>query len=973
MMGRDTELGRLRQAAEHVWAGHPTIVMVQGQAGVGKSRLVSEWMSDESVEGLIALIGHCVEVAGTELPYAPFVSAMRDLSRQIGLEAVRGLGGPAQSMMTGLLPALGEQPPDQPSRAALLDAVATVLSRLADQRPVALVLEDLHWSDASTRDLLSYLARSLTNQRLLILVTLRDEADWKPDLRAFMAELLRLPQIELVPLAALTAPDVAAQAADISGHPIPADRIAWLVKFSDGVPFLVEELLAADPQSEAEVPDRTRNVVLARLAGLSSDVRRVIDAAALAEAELSDHLLREVVGHTDVDVDAALHAAVDKAVLLIDLSRDGYRFRHALVRAAVGEVMLPGERRAWHRRWAEALERSGGGLEALQAAVVTAHHWHYAGDTNRALVAGIRAARECHRRSAYTEEALLLRRALGLWDRSADPETLTSLTHDGLVDDAYDAMVAGSAWADLAMMLTEQLRLSQPARDPSRHVLLSLRLTHVRSRLDGHLTPVDGIESMIDSVRAAPPTRDKVVAFQELASHLEDTSPLTAQRVLEEALTSARALGDPALIAGIRVDLALLRSAGGDYLGAVQELEAMQSQLDLLDPVRIGLAQQCRVLDLYMLGRLDEAISTAETALAAIAPSNAPFAWCAISAANVRALVASGQWDEVPRVLDGMRETPAFAQVPHIRTWLESLAGLLSVWRGQQGSGEPPHQTGDIVWCEPLRLRAETAIAQRDPLAVRDMLRQVWARPDLHQDRGDAGWLLLLAARAEADIAARARAIRDDAQLAEGAQMRLVLERAADHLRFLTPLGNAIQAHFEAEVSRWLGQNETRPWEVAAEAWAYVGVQHERGWALYWLAEAQLARARFTRRDTDSAALALRDAADIAVRLGAQPLQDEIASLARRARIELGAAQQAESTTVTETTRGSRLQLTPRELEVLALISNGSSNSQIAKDLYMSPKTASVHVSRILAKLGAHNRTEAATIAHRLGLFEHRH
>ena len=483
LIGREAELERLLRALAEASAGRPGVVLVKGEAGIGKSRLIIESLGQPArPEGLLVLTGRCVEVAGADLPYAPFAAAIRDLIRQVGIEAVRGLSGPAMGALSMLIPALAEgDPPDgSASQVSILDAVTAVLTRLAGQRPVVLVVEDLHWSDASTRDLLGYLARTLTDERLLIVVTLRDEGAWDPALTRFVAELLRVPCVDQVTLSPLDPEQVSAQAADIAGRPLAADHVTRLVELSDGLPFLVEELLAAEPEWTERVPERARQIVLARLIGLSGQTRRLIEAASLADAELTDELLRTVMADTDISVDDVLHAAIDATVLVVDEVRDGYRFRHALLRAAVAQAMLPanaapgiaaGPRRLSRCPALSTLSKPPSRLRIIGRNPVT--------PTGR-WSPTLNAAEACRLRSAYTEQAALMQRALALWDRATNPESLTRRVRAQLVDDTETALGGALATDERIELLEAELRRADSATSPVRRANLRMQLIMAR-------------------------------------------------------------------------------------------------------------------------------------------------------------------------------------------------------------------------------------------------------------------------------------------------------------------------------------------------------------------------------------------------------------------------------------------------------------------------------------------------------------
>jgi DNA-binding CsgD family transcriptional regulator len=966
MVGREAEMERLRAAMELATSGTPTVVLVQGEAGVGKSRLVAEWSAQSEGAGLL-LTGRCFEVAGAELAFAPFAAALQDLVRQLGLPVVREIAGPATASLATLVPSLGGDADGdrRTTQASLFHAVGVLLRGLADREPVRLLIEDIHWADSATRDLLAYLTHTLTDEPVLIVMTMRDQADWPPELAPFVAELLRLSNVHQVILDSLSATEVSAQASDILGRPLEAEYLEKLVTLSDGLPFLVEELLASVPLDRNHVPDRPRQIVLARLAGLSGEVRRLIDAASLADAELTDNLLRAVLEGTAVHPNEALRTATAAGVLVVDPDRTGYRFRHALVRAAVADALLPGERQAWHRRWAEAIQAAPDELDRLQAMISIAHHWMRAGDAELALRSAFAAAGACQSSSAYAEQTMMLCRALELWDRVPEAEALVGTSRKRLVDDIEAACVIASMWDRRETTLLAELEREEVQTDPLRATLLQLGLAASRE-WQGRPQPFVDVDSAVDLARTAPVSRDKVRALLELCWVLASTEPARAATLMADAITAAEAVADPHLVLAARVDRTFQLLFAGDHQAALDATRELVPHLEEMDPLRAMLVQQALASLLSIDGQLQEAVDVAANMRRGATPWTAPQAWAQIAYAAAFSLVGLGRWAEADNVLQEARERTV--HVPFSQGWLDSLRGLLAVWRGDVDWAAQLASTIDSMegavatsWDVAAWLRAEVAASTGQGVDVRQLLEPIWTKPDLRAHSDIIPWILMVAARAEADFAALARAMRDQQQLDQSRDATSVLRRVADSIDYPGPLGRALAAHLDAELSRWASANP-EPWQAALEAWRPVGFPHEQGWALLHLAEGLVELG-----DRDGAAAALSEAAALAEPLGAQPLLRELQALARRARLPVENPKRDALTGDVAPTAPAH-SLTARELEVLELLIEGYSNPEIAKRLFMSPKTASVHVSRILGKLGATNRTQAATIGHRLGL-----
>jgi predicted ATPase len=371
-VGRVDELAALDAALDRM----PAFACVAGEPGVGKSRVVSEFESRAHVP---VLVGHCL--GATTLPYAPLVEALRPL---------------------------GESVPDAASQAQVFEALLALLDRLG---PVALVIEDLHWADPSTRDFLIFLIRNARTEPLFLLATYRsDELHRRHPLRPVLAELERAPRVERIALERFTRDEVTEQLTGILGDdPDPglADR---LYARAQGNALYTEELLAASADS-GERPATPRDALLDRFERLPAPAQEVVRVAAVAERPIGRALLEAV---TAGDVLEGTGEAVAHQ-LLVNHPDGTYAFRHALVGEAIYEDLLPGERTALHAALARAME-----ADPASSAAELACHWQGAHDLPRALGASVAAGVEARRLHAYSEALGHFEAALGLWDRVHD-------------------------------------------------------------------------------------------------------------------------------------------------------------------------------------------------------------------------------------------------------------------------------------------------------------------------------------------------------------------------------------------------------------------------------------------------------------------------------------------------------------------------------------------------------------------------
>src|SRR5215471_19029042 len=434
LIGRDGPLAALDAALAGAGSGRPSAVLVGGEAGVGKSRLVSAFAERSRAAGARVLTGECLELGAGGLPFAPFTAVLRDLVRDLGADGVTGLlpAGAAREFAR-LLPEFGEPAgvgDAGEARARLFEQMLILVGQLADRDRVVLVIEDAHWADQSTRDLLLFLIR---NQRalegLLIVVTYRsDELHRTHALRPLLAELDRVGWVSRLELGKLTRPETAELAARIAGHEPDQGVLEAVWRRTEGNPLFVEALLA-DGELSAGLPDSLHDLLGASVRRLPEPTQRVVRAASAGRERTGHALLAVVTGLDDAALADALRPAVAANVLLTDA--DGYAFRHSLIREAVHEELLPGERGQLHGRFAEAIDGDPSLVPPGRAAVELAHHWYEAHDLSRALVSAWQAAADSGQALAYAEQLVMLSRVLELWEQVPDAAQRTGADHAG--------------------------------------------------------------------------------------------------------------------------------------------------------------------------------------------------------------------------------------------------------------------------------------------------------------------------------------------------------------------------------------------------------------------------------------------------------------------------------------------------------------------------------------------------------------
>ena len=452
LVGRDGELRRLLGLLDDAAAGRPAHALVSGDAGVGKTRLVAELAARAAGRGIMVLSGRCAEL-GDSIPYLPLADALRD-----------GTTGPSASgplldalatrpVLDRLLPDRGASPGEGGdltglAQQQLFGAVLGMLAELAATRPVLLILEDLHWADRSTRDLVTFLSRVLHRERVAVVATYRtDDLHRRHPLRPVVAELLRLPSVAAIELGPLGYSDMAEHLSALAGSPLDAAALHRMVSRAEGNPYYAEELLAAagsaaDGHAAGEaLPTGLAALLLARVEQLSPAAQQVLRAAAVAGRRTEDDIVRAASGLAVPEYEEAVRESVTHQLLVPD--GGGYAFRHALIREAVYGDLLPGERTRLHARLAELLADEERLAAVPGSAAELAHHSLASHDIPGAFSASVRAAAEAQRLAAPAEAHRHYDAALALWERVSEPEKLAGMDRGTLA--FYSANAAASS------------------------------------------------------------------------------------------------------------------------------------------------------------------------------------------------------------------------------------------------------------------------------------------------------------------------------------------------------------------------------------------------------------------------------------------------------------------------------------------------------------------------------------------------
>jgi DNA-binding CsgD family transcriptional regulator/tetratricopeptide (TPR) repeat protein len=958
-VGREADLARLAAALDEAGRGRAPAIVVEGESGAGKTRLLREFAGLAAQRGAKVLFGRCVDCGDAGPPYWPIIEALRPL-------AGPGDGGPG--------PGTGDD------RGRYFEDVLDRLEEAGRHSPVVLVLDDLHWADRSTRDLLGFLLANLAGgPGPLVVAAVRSEAlvPGHP-LLPLLAELRRSRRAEFMTLDPLGKGDVAAQLTSILGEAPEPELLDGIWRRSEGNPFFVEELLVA-ARSGQEPTSTLQPILATRLSALSPAARAAAEAVSAAVGPVPHRILAEVAGLPEAELLAGLRECVDHQILVATGgSRSGtYTFRHSLLREAAYAGLLPGEATRLHAVYGRALAAEAAGGPRSTVADLAAIAWHHyaAGDAARALPAALAAAEAAEAACGYSEAHIQYERALELAGRL--PGDANGPDRTALAERAAEAAQLAGEPAR-AVELLDVARAEAGDEHASRLLLALGRARWAGGDSAGALAAYDEAVRQLENRESGEGVR--VVAAAAEARMLAGRYA-ESRRLAEEGLVLARRLRLPLeeaeILGTLGVDLALLGDADA-AVAALDEAVAAAEKAGRPRPLARAWVNRAEVLA-GPLNRLSEAAGMAAAGLDRLRQLGLGRSYGAVLAATLaNTLFRSGRWADADPVIEA-----AFADRPTGVAAIDLLLARcrLAVGRGDFAAAHADLERVDHRWTQAvapryqaplLTLSAGLALWEGDFGAAREAVVRAL---DLVAGSDDV-WLVAAVLwhglRAEAETAERARAVGDrveakaaaDAAAGFLAQARALQAAAAPAVR---PVVAAYEALCRAEERRAAGASDPEAWAGAAGRWAALDQPYPSAYARYHEAEAVLAgQTRSTR-----AAEALRDAHVVAVRLGAVPLRRHVEALAGRARLVLARpAVEAPAPAEPESPApqpGPLDALTARELDVMALMAEGRTNREIAAALYISEKTASVHVSHILAKLGVRSRVQAVAVAHRVG------
>jgi DNA-binding CsgD family transcriptional regulator/tetratricopeptide (TPR) repeat protein len=853
LLERDVHLDRLRAALEAARRGRGSVVLVSGEAGIGKSSLLAEFAG--SVAGRARLFRGSCEDLVTARTLGPF----RDMARE--LPGVPVGVGPAE-------------------RDALLDALLAEMS--FTQRPAVVVVEDAHWADQASLDVLRALARRVPELPALLVVSYREEelggdhALWRVVGGLAGAAVLRLE------LAGLSDAAVAVLAAEAGVDPAPVAAAAA------GNPFLVTELLAA-PGSR--VPTSVRHAVLARVSTLAPVCREALERLAVVPTEVPAALLAAL-----VEDPSGLEPAERRGILLS--SYGAVRFRHELARRAVEEA-LPGTRRtALHRRVLAALVAAGAEPSRL------VHHAVAVGDAAAVARYAMAAAREAAAANGHREAVAQAELAIGSGELA--PSEAAEL--HGLAARAAYALNRfrdAAAHADRAVELwdaagTTSLDLGEALLISSRMSTLLADPATARARAGRALAVLEpfGPTRQLALAHSTLGAQDALQArFDTAVSHVDTALKLArrtgADDVVAHALNyrgvSLASLGDEAGLADLRESIELARTLGhADYA----TVAAHNLAVVLLRSARIAEAEP--YLELGAAVAREHRLETAAYRI------EAQLCWV---------LILRARWDEAERRLRALLDAGSDAGANAVNPL--AFLGRLLARRGD------PAAAGFVA--RAMELADATGEDQKGAVAAGARIEWLWLAGDTDRVRAEGGRLLEVAVRARHAFL-RAEILR---------YRRRAGERVEPFRGCPAPFAPGIEGD----------------WATAAALWERAGNPYEQALELTEAPDPETARA----------GLAILD------RLGAAAAAAACRRRLRRAGVPVPRGPRA-------ATRSNPGRLTDRQLEVLALLAEGRTNTEIAARLVVSPRTVDNHVAALLRRLDVRSRRDVAAAAARLGL-----
>ncbi|WP_136032705.1 helix-turn-helix transcriptional regulator [Microbacterium sp. PF5] len=933
MVGRDAELAEVRRLFDGARDGVPAAVLVEGEAGIGKSRLAREFGAEVANVADVH-VGWCLDLGASRMPFGPLTGILRSIVARMGVERVRAVVGVGIEALGMLLPELVDAPADRErtSPERLRDAVASLVEAAAEESPQVLVVEDLHWADDSTLAILSFLLRAWNRGRILLLITCRTDDVRRGDaVSRFIGEATRARLLERLTVSRLEDEAVRELVEQITGRAPSPSALERLQMRAEGVPFFVEEIAGC---SQGPLPDSLRDLLLARFDRLGDDAGRVVRVISGAERPLSHPLVTRLAGLPEERLDEALREAARSGIIVVE--DDDYRFRHALLREAVHDDLLPGERARLHRAYAEALEEQSEGAADRGDAAALAYHWQLAQDDRRAITAAAEAMRQAKAQYAFASAARFGELVLELWPLVPDAAAATGFERLELLHVLGSVLRnAGDGERALAVANVALAEVDATTVDPRLHA----RLLRNKALYLVNLGRLGAVPLLREALAIAEEHVPDEAFRAELLNQLAGRLMIAGDR--EDAIRLADEAERRAAAAGSRDQQSIAANMRGGSLAHLGAVEAGVREFERARVLADGSTAEMRYRVNYsdlltLLGRYREAVAVAEAGLRRARELRVERTSGTIMAQNM--IVPLLELGEIDRVEEMLSRDFVQGTLRVFRMYMSMTRVRVLAWRGR--STEAAEMLRE--WRPAFE---ETGGSER----------QIWY---------DLVTMTVAVAQSEGDLTGALDAILamvHDEKPALLHQRRLLLEGGAI-IAELRSRGVDVEAASATIRDAWLAQ----PDQLQHDAWGLIldalldprpekveeALRRADGddVPVTFRAVLRLERAQVHVREGERAAASavVAEAAALAEEWDHAPLRAAIARFADAAGLRAGAAPADAEL------------LTAREQQVLDLIAEGLSNRQIGERLFISVKTVSVHVSAVLRKLGVSTRTEAA-------------